>query len=55
VFALDPNRVLATKNFLLTEAAEGTPAAGVAAANVLAARLVSEAVSLVSNTCSAAL
>lgn len=55
VFALNPNRVLATKSYRLTEPAEGTPAGGVAAANVLAGRLVSEAVTFVSNACSATL
>lgn len=55
VFALNPNRVLATKNYLLSEPAEGTPASGVAAANVLVGRLVSEAVTFASNSCAAAL
>ncbi len=55
VFELNPNRVLATKNYLLSEPAEGTPQGGVAAANVLVGRLVSEAVTFTGTTCAAAL
>lgn len=54
VFSLNPNRVLATKNYMLTENAQGTPASGVAAANTLVARLVMEVVTFTNTVCMAA-
>ena len=44
VFGLNPNRVLATRDYLLSQPADGTPSDGVAAANELVARLIDEVV-----------
>ncbi len=54
LFALNPNRVLATKTIVLAEPAGGTPAGGVGAANVLAGRLVNEVLSFAAAHCRSA-
>ncbi len=52
VFAVNPNRVLATRDYRLNAVADGDPASGVAVANTLVAQLVNEVTRFTSEACS---